>query len=132
MSVLRSVGAALSALLLSSAAAHAQWNGFCGNYQQVTSNAGACPTCTLMIADNPELQFYGVIANNGWEADLYWVNGNEGVAKGGGRWNDMAGAYEEQRFAVDMTRRGDRLFMQMTHYNPALGAPITAEYICRD
>jgi len=85
-----------------------------------------------MIADNPELQFYGVVANNGWEADLYWVKGDEGVSAGGGEWNDMAGGYAEQRFAIDMTRNEDRLFMRMTHYNPALGGMVKAEYICLD
>lgn len=132
MSLSRLIFATLSGLALSTGAALADWNGFCGTYQQVSSNAGACPSCSLMIADNPELQFYGVVANNGWEAELYWVDGDEGVAAGGGEWNDMAGSYAEQRFAIDMNRQGDRLFMRMTHYNPALGSAITAEYICLD
>jgi hypothetical protein len=132
MSLTRVCFASLTGLALSSGVVFADWNGFCGNYQQISSNAGACPTCTLMIADNPELQFYGVVANNGWEAELYWVNRNEGVAAGGGEWNDRAGSYAEQRFAIDMNREGDRLFMRMSHYNPALGGAITAEYICLD
>lgn len=57
------IGLLAGMLALAAPAAMAQ--GFCGNYVQVSSNAGACPQCTLFIADNPEIQKYFAEANTG-------------------------------------------------------------------
>ena len=117
---------------LSTSAAQAEWLGFCGMYQQVWSNAGACPACSLIVADNPELQFYFVEANNGWTAELNWVEGDESVATGEGQWGDVGGAYGNQRFDIDLYRDRAILTMDMTMHDSSVAGTIQAQYVCSD
>ncbi len=58
-------GFAFACAFLTGGVHAAEYNGFCGNYSQVASNAGACQTCKLIIAGNPQIQKYFVEANNG-------------------------------------------------------------------
>lgn len=112
--------------------AQAQFVGFCGNYVQLTSNAGDCLNCRLIIADNPKNQFYFVEANNGWTAELTWVDGDASVATGQGFWGDVGGAYDNAGFEIDLLQQGRVLTMFMTHHLPELSATIEATYACTD
>lgn len=117
---------------LSMAPAHATspaWMGFCGMAVQTSSNAGDCPTCRLTIADNPEIQMYFVEANNGWSAELTFVEGDESVATGSGRWGAVGGAFSNAAFDIDMNRQGDRLFLTMSHRDRSLGT-VQASFAC--
>lgn len=110
-------------------AASPAWLGFCSMAAQTSSNAGDCPACHLMIADNPEIQMYFVEANNGWSADLTFVEGDESVAAGSGRWGAVGGAFNNAAFDIDINRQGDSLFMTMSHRNRALGV-VQATFVC--
>lgn len=122
--------AALTACAVTPATASSPaWLGFCSMAQQVSSNAGDCPTCRLMIADNPETQMYFIEANNGWSAELFFVEGDESVAAGSGAWGRVGGAYERAAFDIDVNRQGDQLFLTMTHHNRSLGT-VRASFVC--
>jgi len=127
-----STAAMVAAVSLAATTANAEWLGFCGNYQQVTSTAGDCLECRLIIADNPEIQFYGVESNTGWSAELTWVEGDESVAQGAGHWGNVGGAYGGQNFDIDLVRQGDFLDMRMTHHAASLPGTIKARFVCRD
>lgn len=117
---------------LSMAPVHASspaWYGFCGMAAQISSNAGDCPACRLTIADNPEIQMYFVEANNGWSAELTFVEGDESVAAGSGRWGAVGGAFNNAAFDIDINRQGDRLYMTMSHHDRALGT-VQATFAC--
>ena len=106
--------------------------GFCGSYVQTSSNAGDCPTCTLIIADNPEIQKYFVTSNNGWEAELLWTHGDDSTAAGSGRWNDNVGhALAGRGFEIDMNQQGRTLNMTMSMPRNN-SAPIQATFKCLD
>ena len=118
---------ALAPLALTATAASA---GFCGNYVQVSSNAGNCPTCRLQIADNPEIRKYFVEASNGWAAELRWVDRNGQQANGSGQWKSNAGgSYAGKRFRVSMSQQGRSLSMAM-----AVGSQgtVNARFRCVD
>lgn len=119
-------------ILASTAAAQSDWQGFCGNYVQTTSNAGQCVNCRLLIADNPEIQLYLVEADTGWSAELTWVEGDESVASGVGKWGNVGGPYDNATFSIDLSKQGPVLSMIMSHTHPGLGAPIEATYVCLD
>lgn len=123
--------------LLSAAAiggdASAQTIGFCGNYQQTSSNAGDCPTCTLMIADNPEIQRYFIEANNGWSAEAEWVEGDASVAEGKGQWSaEVGGAYAGKEFDILLSQQGRELTMAMTVSDGSIPGTIEGRFICTD
>jgi len=106
-------------------AAAQQQTGFCGNYIQIASNAGACPDCSLLIADNPEILKYFVEANNGWSAELDWDSTAGTFARGTGKWND-GGAFE-----VEMEAQGFFLKMWMSPRSVDSNW-VTAVYACLD
>ena len=104
--------------------------GFCGNYIQISSNAGNCDTCRLQIADNPETESYFVTANNGWEAELTWSHGDEQMAIGTGSWKRNVGhSLAGKSFDIDLNQQERRLNMIMSL--PGSG-PIKATYLCLD
>ena len=120
------------ALMVSASAAQADWYGICGMYQQVWSNAGACPGCSLIVADNPEIQFYFVESNNGWTAELTWVEGDESTATGEGKWGNVGGVYNNQGFDIDLYRDRAILTMDMTMHDPSVAGTVQAQYLCTD
>lgn len=64
---------------------------FCKKYKQTSSNAGQCNNCFVSIKSNPKHQVYGALGNNGWWAEMNWVEGDSSVASGGA----MAGSSRE-------------------------------------
>lgn len=70
---------------------------FTGHWQQVSSSAGECATCSLMVS--AEASHYVVIASNGWEAQVRRVPAAGRAAfAGDGRW-------ERSPPRIDTTRR---------------------------
>jgi len=127
----RLLGAVISVAVLLPGAALARHNvGLCGNYKQVASNAGDCRDCTLMIADNPEIQKYFVESNNGWSAETTWVEGDASVAEGKGKWN-KGSAWAGKKFDLYLSQQGRTLTMQMTMRDRKLGT-VEAKYKCTD
>ena len=87
------------------ALANAQlWRGFCGNYEQLYSNAGDCPTCTLLIADSPETGMYFVEANNGWSAEAAMMRDDGSLAAGVGRWGSVGGIWDGANFGIMLSK----------------------------
>ncbi len=106
--------------------------GFCGNYVQTWSNAGTCKSCKLLIADNPKIQKYFVEANNGWSAELDFVEGDASVAAGSGRWKNVGGAYGGKQVTIDMNQQGLTLRMTMSVTDGSVAGVIEATYRCTD
>lgn len=107
--------------------------GFCGNYVQTSSNAGACANCRIQIADNPKLQKYFVTSSNGWSAELTWVEGDDSVAQGTGRWNrSISPPYGGKRFDIDMSEQGNILSMRMTVSDGSVPGTVRVTYLCLD
>ena len=117
-------------LLLTSATAGQA--SFCGNYIQTWSNAGQCKTCKLQIADNPEIQKYFVEANNGWSAELEFVEGDASVAAGNGRWKNVGGPYSGKPITIDMNQQGSTLNLTMSVSDGSVQGVIKATYRCTD
>ena len=87
---------------------------FCKNYKQTSSNAGACPTCKLSIASKPSKQQYVITSNNGWSATVTWIEGDDSVAEGPGKWKSGLGhAYSGKSFEIFLTQQGNKLDMVM-------------------
>ncbi|MFO0994863.1 MAG: hypothetical protein U1E67_23365 [Hyphomicrobiales bacterium] len=104
--------------------------GLCGNYKQVSSSAGQCPDCTLMIADNPEIQKYFVESSTGWSAEATWVEGDASVAEGPGKWKSGLGhALSGKSFELSMTQQGKSLDIVMDHRGSGI---IRAKFRCTD
>lgn len=104
--------------------------GFCGNYKQTSSDAGQCSNCTLMIADNPEIQKYFIESSTGWSAEATWVEGDASVADGRGKWKGGLGhAYSGKNFELSMTQQGKTLDIVMDHKGTGI---IRASYRCTD
>jgi hypothetical protein len=82
-----------------------------GAWQQIASNAGACPTCEISIEGIGTL---AVTANNGWSAGIV-AQERDGLATaaGSGRWRRPNGPLDGRPFNVDFELRGERLHMTM-------------------
>jgi hypothetical protein len=94
--------------------AQAQSDSIDGPWQQIQTNAGACPTCRLAIeADGPRLI---VTANNGWSATLVArPRGDIVDASGTGRWSSaVGGAMAGKPFHLDVVLKEQRLHLTMT------------------
>lgn len=104
------VGIGIATALISMPA-RAQVETMAGPWQQISSNAGPCPTCQLSIAGIGALS---VTANNGWSASIVEQR-RDGLpaAVGRGRWRVVNSAFDGKDFAVDLQLRGDRLYMTM-------------------
>jgi len=104
--------------------------GFCGNYKQTSSDAGQCSNCTLMIADNPEIQKYFVESSTGWSAEATWVEGDASVADGTGKWKSGLGhSFSGKSFELSMTQQGKTLDIVMDHKSAGI---IRASFRCTD
>jgi len=101
--------------------------GFCQKYRQTRSNAGACANCFVLIRSFPEKQVYAVTGTNGWYAELFWVEGDDSVATGGGKWKaELGGA----PFDLDLVQQGSELSMVMNDDPKRQQPPITAKFRC--
>lgn len=113
------------ALLTLSSAAQAE---FCSKYQQTQSNAGHCNNCFVTIRSFPGQQAYTAHSNNGWYAEMNWVEGDSSVASGGGLWK---GAPKGEGFNIDLEQQGPTLRMTMQMYkNSQMGQVIRAQFRC--
>uniref|UniRef100_Q07IV1 Lipocalin-like domain-containing protein n=1 Tax=Rhodopseudomonas palustris (strain BisA53) TaxID=316055 RepID=Q07IV1_RHOP5 len=109
---------ALSIVLISMACAgqsmpaQAQVDFLLGEWQQIASNAGACPTCQISLAHGGDA--IAVTANNGWSARVSEQR-RVGViaAAGNGRWRSAGRGLDGKPFSIDLEWRGDRLYMTM-------------------
>lgn len=110
--VLRFLVVVLAMLALQSTRAHAQAYEFLGDWQQLTSNAGACARCQLSFSGgSSELS---VTASNGWSASVGALETATGpIASGRGRWGAGGGTFAAKPFTVEFTLRGERLYMTM-------------------
>ncbi|MEP3436688.1 MAG: hypothetical protein ABJN75_07900 [Hoeflea sp.] len=116
--------AASAALIALSGTAQA---GFCQKYKQTRSNAGACANCFVLIRSFPEKQLYAVTGTNGWYAELVWVEGDDSVATGAGKWRDELGGTP---FELDLVQQGSELSMVMNDDPKRQQPPITAKFRC--
>jgi hypothetical protein len=92
---------------------HAQAHEMLGDWQQLTSNAGACPQCRInFVGDGARLR---VAANNGWSADVEVRDSDSGTsAVGQGTWRMRAAtAPVSKPFSIDFKLSGQRLYMTM-------------------
>ena len=83
-----------------------------GVWEQVASNAGPCPACTIAFRET--LGGVVVVANNGWRADLPALD-TGGPASGYGRWQDerVAAWVAERPFTIRF-RLGEDGVLAMT------------------
>ena len=96
------------------ARAQAQAYEFLGDWQQLTSNAGACARCQLSFGGGSSQ--LSVTANNGWSASVDAGDTATGpTAYGRGRWSADGSAFASKPFTVEFTMRGERLYMTMTN-----------------
>jgi hypothetical protein len=95
-------------------AARAQSDPIQGPWQQIQSNAGACPACRLSI--EPSGASLMVTANNGWSATITArQHGAIIEASGAGRWNPgVGGGVAGKAFHADFVLREQRLYMTMS------------------
>ncbi|HEY0329416.1 MAG TPA: hypothetical protein VGC77_09980 [Rhodopseudomonas sp.] len=92
--------------------ARAQVETLTGPWQQISSNAGNCPTCQITIDGIGALR---VTANNGWTATIVERERNGmPTAGGGGQWRAPNNPLDGKTFIVEFELRGDRLHMTMT------------------
>jgi opacity protein-like surface antigen len=104
--------ALLAALAMSAASsAAAQSDLLYGDWRQLRSNAGPCPTCKISIDGIDQLT---VSANNGWSATVVASERNGQVAAtGSGRWRGTKNPVDGTSFGIELELRGDRLHMTM-------------------
>ncbi|HWW47675.1 MAG TPA: hypothetical protein VNZ94_07550 [Xanthobacteraceae bacterium] len=105
------IALALAAGAMPAAAQAGHWS---GDWQQIASNAGRCPSCRIAVAGDGRT--LTVTANNGWLAQL--AAGKDGgltVASGEGRW---AGRLADAPFHIRIVERGMRLYMTMEVFTP--------------
>ncbi|WP_147045547.1 hypothetical protein [Methylobacterium gnaphalii] len=82
-----------------------------GEWGQVASNAGACPTCSIAFVRMAGR--LSVIANNGWQATLDGAGGTN--FSGAGRWQEVGRTWVSGRpFAISFRLERDELQMTMT------------------
>jgi hypothetical protein len=98
---------------LSVARADAQVDQIDGAWQQIESNAGACPNCRISIDQGASS--LTVTANSGWSASV--TTGQRAElpnASGVGRWGtNLAAAWAGKRFKVYFVLKDQRLTMSM-------------------
>jgi hypothetical protein len=84
-----------------------------GAWQQIESNAGACPKCHILIA--PKGEALSVVANNGWSAVVGVQRMKEPLeAMGTGMWAPgRTGAAAGRPFSVVFRLTRQRLYMSM-------------------
>jgi hypothetical protein len=94
-------------------AARAQADPIDGAWQQIESNAGACPACRISF-DQGDAS-WTVTANNGWSARVIARPGSDATRIAGiGRWNSgLSGGFAGKPFEVDFVVRDQRLYMSM-------------------
>ena len=92
-----------------------------GEWEQIASNAGACPTCRITFETRGKS--FTVTANNGWAATLSDIRATE--LSGAGEWDaSVRGWPAGHAFTIHFRREGDRLQMTMTVDTGSADRPI--------
>lgn len=93
--------------------AAAQAGHWVGDWRQVESSAGQCPSCQITISGMGRV--LTVTASNGWTAQVTAdVENGLAAARGEGQWSEArAGGLAGLPFAIHLTERGNRLHMTM-------------------
>ncbi|MGB5901410.1 MAG: hypothetical protein WBF99_00440 [Xanthobacteraceae bacterium] len=93
--------------------ATAQAGHWVGDWRQLESSAGQCPSCRITISGIGRV--LTVVASNGWTAEVTAdVENGLAAAHGEGRWNEMrASRLAGLPFAIHLTERGNLLHMTM-------------------
>ncbi|MFC0239733.1 hypothetical protein [Rhodopseudomonas telluris] len=92
--------------------AHAQAAFLLGDWQQIASNAGKCPTCRINLSSRGDDVM--VAANNGWSAVVAeQPRPDRVILTGSGRWQVRSSRLDGKQFTADFEQRGDRLYMTM-------------------
>lgn len=111
----RAIGLTMALSFVANLSAHAtEMADLLGTWEQVTSNAGACPTCRVEFQNTPHGAI--VVANNGWRADRLAPE-TGGPANGFGRWRDERAASRVSGRSFTVTCRSEEsglLAMTMT------------------
>jgi hypothetical protein len=91
----------------------AQAHELLGDWQQLTSSAGACPSCRISFSG--AASELNVTASNGWSAAVEVREADSGAtAAGRGQWSARGPAsFASKPFNVDFKLRGERLYMTM-------------------
>lgn len=91
---------------------------FHGEWQQVSSNAGECPTCRVTIRQTgSSLQ---IIANNDWTAVAETGSGQ--TAGGAGFWKrGTRKTYAGKSFDIKLRRNDDDELLMLMHIEPSHG-----------
>ena len=98
-----------------------------GTWQQTSSNAGACPTCSITIKEDGSLA--SLAASNGWSADLSWLDQGGTKAAGRGRWRrDVGGAYAGKAIDIGVRLAGDVLTLTMSVSDHSIPGRIVGSY----
>lgn len=102
-----------SVLVAGMSPAAAQAGHWVGEWRQVESSAGQCPSCRITISGMGRV--LTVIASNGWTAQVSAdVENGLAAAHGEGQWSETGtGGLAGLPFAVHLTERGNRLHMTM-------------------
>ncbi|MBD9373443.1 hypothetical protein IB238_12515 [Rhizobium sp. ARZ01] len=116
--------AALLAVLLPAGSLYAEDLGFAGEWRQIHSNAGQCPTCRISVQQAGSTLI--IDANNGWMATAEAGDqGNPDLARGAGSWrSDTNKTYAGKSFELLLVRNDENLHMTM-HVRPGTGAART-------
>jgi hypothetical protein len=101
------------ALAAGTSPAAAQAGHWVGDWRQVESSAGQCPSCRITISGMGRV--LTVTASNGWTAQVMAdVENGLATARGEGQWNETrTGGLAGLPFAIHLTERGNRLHMTM-------------------
>lgn len=112
MRPLASIVLIAAALAGATSRAQAQVDFLLGDWRQLSSNAGSCPTCQLSFSRGGGA--INVTANNGWSARVD-ERERPGViaAIGSGRWQAGNGRLAGKAFDIDLELRGERIYMSM-------------------
>jgi hypothetical protein len=100
----------LAALVLPVSAEAEQAESILGEWQQIATNAGACPTCRIAFRTGGR----GIVvsANNGWTATLARTGPTD--LTGDGHWDPQGRGWPTGRaFTIRFRQDGDRLAMTM-------------------
>lgn len=108
--------------------------GLQGHWQQASSNAGDCDTCTLEVAAlsadySRDFAEFLVSANNGWSAQVTPSSNDGEFANGYGRWDDsVGGAYAGKRFQITLLEEQDTMRMVMQMLDRSLPNAVVASF----
>ena len=120
--------AALLAMLVPATPLRADGSHFAGEWRQIHSNAGQCPTCRITVRQAGSTVV--IEANNDWNAAAEAGDqGNPDLARGAGHWKSGTNkTYAGEIFDLRLVRNDDNLHLTM-RVKPETGSPRTIRAI---